>query len=62
MALLFKRLAMLKTDAPVLRDVADLHWRGPTEAFAGWTERMGTPRMLERSRNAHARVRAAAEA
>jgi 5'-3' exonuclease len=50
LALLFKNLATLKTDAPLFRDVDELRWRGPTDAFAAWTERMESPRLLERSR------------
>ena len=38
-ALLFKRLATLRTDASLFRSVEALRWRGPTEAFAAWTER-----------------------
>jgi 5'-3' exonuclease len=52
LALLFKRLATLKTDAPLFRDVDELRWHGPTEAFAAWTSRIGAPRLLERSREA----------
>ena len=52
LALLFKRLATLRTDAPLFRNVDKLRWRGPTDAFAAWTERMGAPRLLERSREA----------
>lgn len=48
-ALLFKRLATLKTDAPLFRDVNDLEWRGPTDAFAAWASRLGDPRLMERS-------------
>ncbi|HEV7578525.1 MAG TPA: 5'-3' exonuclease H3TH domain-containing protein [Caldimonas sp.] len=48
LALLFKRLATLRTDAALFRHVEDLRWRGPTEAFAAWTERAGAPRLLER--------------
>jgi 5'-3' exonuclease len=48
-ALLFKRLAKLRTDAKLFRDVEELRWRGPTSAFADWTERMGAPKLLERS-------------
>jgi hypothetical protein len=33
-------------------DAADGQWRGPTTAFAAWTERLGAPRLLERSRAA----------
>ena len=52
LALLFKRLATLRTDAALFRKVDELQWRGPTDAFAAWTERMGAPRLLERSRKA----------
>jgi 5'-3' exonuclease len=48
-ALLFKDLATLRTDAPLFHDVDELRWRGPTNAFASWTERMEAPRLLERS-------------
>jgi 5'-3' exonuclease len=50
LALLFKQLATLRTDAPLFRDVDELQWRGPTEAFQAWTERMAAPRLLERLR------------
>jgi 5'-3' exonuclease len=52
LALLFKDLATLRTDAPLFSDVEELRWRGPTSAFASWTERMEAPRLLERSRKA----------
>ncbi|HEX9302350.1 MAG TPA: 5'-3' exonuclease H3TH domain-containing protein [Casimicrobiaceae bacterium] len=48
LALLFKNLATLKTDAPLFRNVDELRWRGPTKALASWTERMEAPRLLER--------------
>jgi 5'-3' exonuclease len=54
LALLFKRLATLRTDAPLFRDVDELRWRGPTEAFAAWAERIDAPRLLERARKAKA--------
>ena len=47
-ALLFKRLATLRRDAALFDDVEQLRWRGPTEGFAQWTQRMGAPRLLER--------------
>jgi 5'-3' exonuclease len=56
LALLFKRLATLRTDAPLFRDVDELRWRGPTDAFAAWVERLGEPRLLKR---AHAAKKAA---
>ena len=52
LALLFKRLATLKADAPLFRDVDELRWRGPTDAFASWTKRIGAARLLERARKA----------
>ena len=48
-ALLFKRLATLRTDVPVVDDVAALRWRGPTEAFVAWCERLAAPRLLQRA-------------
>jgi len=52
LALLFKRLATLRTDAKLFRSVDALRWRGPTPAFAAWTERAASPRLLERCRAA----------
>jgi 5'-3' exonuclease len=49
LALRFKDLATLRTDAPLFENVAELRWLGPTGAFAGWVERMGEPRLLQRS-------------
>ena len=48
-ALLFKRLATLRTDARLFRDVEALRWNGPTGDFAGWAQRMDAPRLIERS-------------
>jgi 5'-3' exonuclease len=53
LALLFKTLATLRTDAPLFRDVEELRWRGPTSTFAAYAERMGNAGILERSRKAH---------
>jgi 5'-3' exonuclease len=52
LALLFKRLATLRSDAPLFRDVDELRWDGPTDGFASWVERMQSPRLLERAREA----------
>jgi 5'-3' exonuclease len=49
LALLFKDLATLRTNAPLFRDVEELRWRGPTDGFAGWAERMGDARVLPRT-------------
>jgi 5'-3' exonuclease len=52
LALLFKDLATLRTDAPLFKKVDALRWRGPTPAFAEWAERMEAPRLLERCEKA----------
>ena len=52
LALLFKKLATLRTDAPLFKKVESLRWRGPTPAFAEWAERMEAPRLLERCEKA----------
>jgi 5'-3' exonuclease len=54
LALLFKKLATLRTDAPLFKKVETLHWGGPTPAFAGWVKKMGAPRLLERAEKAAA--------
>jgi 5'-3' exonuclease len=52
LALLFKKLATLRTDAPLFADVDQLQWRGPTERFSTRSERLGNPRLLARARTA----------
>lgn len=47
-ALLFKALATLRIDAPLFRDVDTLRWRGPTDGFGAYSERLGDRRLLER--------------
>ena len=58
LALLFKNLATLRTDAPLFKKVETLRWRGATPAFAAWAERMEAPRLLERCEKAAANARA----
>jgi 5'-3' exonuclease len=48
-ALLFKRLATLRTDAELFTDVDELQWRGPTPAFTALTEKMNEPKLLARA-------------
>ena len=43
LALLFKRLATLKTDAPLFKKVSELKWASPTPMFVEWAERLGDP-------------------
>src|SRR5688500_8312833 len=52
MALLFKKLATLRADAPLFADVDELRWRGPRDDFAAMSERLGDERVLARSRKA----------
>ena len=49
LALLFKDLATLRTDAPLFADVEELRWRGPTAGFEAWTTRIGDARLLPRA-------------
>jgi 5'-3' exonuclease len=48
-ALLFRVLATLRADAPIGADVDALAWTGPRPAFAGWSERLGSPALHERA-------------
>src|SRR6266540_7112059 len=50
LVLKFKNLATLRTDALLFRDVDELRWRGPTNAFAAWSERLKDDRLAARSR------------
>ena len=54
LALLFKKLATLRTDAVLFEDSEQLRWRGPTDKFPAWVERMEDPRLLERTTKASA--------
>ena len=47
-ALLFKRLATLRSDAPLFESVDALLWRGPTPAFPVVAEKIGDPKLLPR--------------
>jgi 5'-3' exonuclease len=54
LALLFKKLATLRTDAELFSDAEALRWRGPTDAFADCAEKLGAGRLLQRSQKASA--------
>ena len=54
LALLFKKLATLGTDAPLFADVDELEWHGPTEKFSACAARIGDPRLLARADKAFA--------
>jgi len=55
-ALLFKRLATLRTDAPLFKNVDELRWRGATPGFETWTKRMEAPGVLARVRKLEAKL------
>lgn len=55
-ALLFKRLATLRTDALLFKDVDQLRWRGPTPAFSDFTSKVGESNLLVRANAAAAKV------
>jgi 5'-3' exonuclease len=48
LALLFKRLATLRTDAGLFGNVNELRWGGPTNEFAARLEQLDEPRLLQR--------------
>jgi 5'-3' exonuclease len=50
LALLFKRLATLRTDAKLFDDVDELAWRGPKQSFTDWAAKIGGERVLGRAR------------
>ena len=53
LALLFKKLATLRTDAPLFSSVDELEWRGPTPQFAKYAaERLGDERVAQRAAKA----------
>ena len=54
LALLFKKLATLRTDAPVLTAVERLRWRGPTAEFAATAAQIADARLLARAQRAAA--------
>ncbi len=48
LALLFKNLATLRTNAPLFRKVDELRWKGPAASFAALTEKIGDGRLAAR--------------
>lgn len=49
LALLFKNLATLRTDAALFESTEELRWRGPTATFAAFAARMGDARLPARA-------------
>jgi 5'-3' exonuclease len=52
LALLFKRLATLREDAPLFSDVGSLDWQGATKDFAAIASKLGDPRLVGRAEKA----------
>ncbi len=52
LALLFRDLATLRTEAPIQATPSALRWTGPTPEFASLCERLGAPQLMERVRRA----------
>ena len=44
-ALLFKLLATLRTDAALFNGVEQLQWKGATDGFASWADKIGDPNL-----------------
>jgi 5'-3' exonuclease len=57
LALLFRELATLRSDAPLFADVDELRWDGPASGFDNVAERLGDPRLPDRVRRAAERAR-----
>jgi 5'-3' exonuclease len=51
-ALLYKKLATLRTDAQLFANVDELRWSGPTDSFSSLATEMGDERLLPRALNA----------
>ncbi len=49
LALLFKRLATLRTDARLFENVEEIRWTGPTTSFEEVAATLGEPKLAERS-------------
>lgn len=56
-ALLFKRLATLRTDAKLFKKVKELKWNGPTTSFTDFTKQIGDDKLLERANAAAAKIK-----
>jgi 5'-3' exonuclease len=52
LALLFRTLATLRTDAPLFESVDALRWRGPTADFAKFAEAIAAPELVQRAERA----------
>jgi 5'-3' exonuclease len=60
LALLFRTLATLRTDAPLFASVDELRWLGPTSDFAKFAEAIDAPELAGRAERAFAKVTSSA--
>jgi 5'-3' exonuclease len=49
LALLFRKIATVVTDAPTFTTVSELRWTGPRDDFADVVARIDAPRLIERA-------------
>ncbi|MEY2571071.1 MAG: hypothetical protein QOE63_1421 [Acidimicrobiaceae bacterium] len=49
LALLFRRIATVESDADVVANVDEIEWRGPTEGFIAFSEELGALGLAERA-------------
>ncbi|HEY4210741.1 MAG TPA: 5'-3' exonuclease H3TH domain-containing protein [Steroidobacteraceae bacterium] len=52
LALLFKKLATLRTDAALFAEIDELRWNGPLESFPALAQRFEDPKLLARAEKA----------
>jgi 5'-3' exonuclease len=52
LALLFKKLATLRTDAPLFNNVEELRWHGPSASFPNFAARLDDDRLIARATKA----------
>ncbi len=55
-ALLFKRLATLRTDAKLFDNVDQLRWHGPMSDFSAFATKVGAPKLIDRANAAVVKV------
>ncbi len=55
-ALLFKKLATLRSDARLFENIDELQWRGPTASFESLAIKMEAPELAERAKAAAKKV------
>jgi 5'-3' exonuclease len=56
LALLFKKLATLRTDAALFSDVDELRWQGPRPDFADCARQLGAEQLIERAARVKGKV------